>query len=184
LLARIPTNNGQNVSSSFEHLWITQLAPRAPRTKKLLFWTAALAPHDERKFWKGLGDVILNDTGTVLEVRDYSPNDLWSEENPLSSLHWSAASTSPQTDPAGSVRFFRVAGLPASTARGVLSEFDDWFSVVSGDKDSLTRAVQARKLADAYLPPCGGTIAVMAPPLGIVRRAADFLSESIAKHFS
>lgn len=184
LLGRIPTNNGKNDSSSYEHLWITQLAPRAPRTNKLLFWTAALTPQDERKFWKGLADIVSTDTNAALEVHDYSPDDLWSEEDPPSSLQWSTTATSPKTDPVGAVRFFRVAGLPASTSRGVLSEFDDWFSVVAGEKDSITRAVQARKLADAYLPPCGGTIAVMAPPLGIVRRAADFLSESIAKHFS
>lgn len=182
LLAGIPTSDEEDTRAAIEHLWITQLAPRIDKANGMLFWVPALSAPEERRFWKVLSDCVFKDTKQALQVHDLSPDDLWSDEAPPpSSLAWHAA-----TDPNREGMHFvsRAASLPSGQSRNALVDIREWYAVVAGQKESIARAARFRDLAEAYLPPCGGTIALMERPEGIVRRAADVISYQLAKKFS
>jgi hypothetical protein len=66
----------------------------------------------------------------------------------------------------------------------MLASVDHWIAVVAGQKNSLARAVESRKLTDVYLPSCGGTIGWTERPKGRIREVADIISCFIAKRFS
>lgn len=181
LLGKIPPQIGDEARKAFDYLWITQIAPRSPGVNKLLIWTPALTAKEEQLFWNGLSESVLADTGQPLHVADLSPDALWTETKPTSSLNWSSSDSAAEHP---MVRLYRVAGLPAGDSREVFREFQEWIAVVAGQKASLERAHEARDLADAYLPLRGGTIAVIETPQGLIRRLADLVSEALAKHFS
>lgn len=182
LLASIPTSYEEDARAAIQHLWITQLAPRFSKPGRMLFWTPALSPEEERKFWGNLSECVLDDTKQPLQVHDCSPDNLWNDENPRPpSLVWSS---SIDIHPSSVPRVFRASSLPSGPARESLGSISEWFTIVAGQKDSLTKAAQSRDLAEAYLPSCNGTIALMERPQGIVRRAADVLSFQLAKKFS
>lgn len=182
LICHLPTTREEDARAAIAHFWITHLAPRLDRPGRILLWTAALDPADERRLWSMLAQTASNDTDKPLRVLDLTPDQLWTDAAPLGSLVWlSQPSASAE---AATPVLLRASSLPQRDARAMLPQVDHWISVVAGQNESLRRAVECRPLTDAYLPACGGTIAWTERPQGRIREAADAISCFLAKRFS
>jgi uncharacterized protein involved in exopolysaccharide biosynthesis len=185
LVACIPTTSEADTRAAIEHFWITQMAPRLKTPRSILWWTPALEPADERRFWSMLASAAWNDTGKPLHIHDLTPDALWSEDTCPDSLKWLAAPPlKTDASAANTATLLRAAALPHSETREQLMQIDYWMAVVAGNKDSLRRASHWRLLGAAYLPPCNGTIAWTQPPAGRVRAIADVISLILARRFS
>jgi hypothetical protein len=185
LVACIPTTSEADTRAAIEHFWITQMAPRLKTPRSILWWTPALEPADERRFWSMLASAAWNDTGKPLHIHDLTPDALWSEDTGPDSLKWLAAPPlKTDASAANTATLLRAAALPHSETREQLMQIDYWMAVVAGNKDSLRRASHWRLLGAAYLPPCNGTIAWTQPPAGRVRAIADVISLILARRFS
>ena len=182
LLCNIPTSFDNDASAAISHFWITHFSPHSKLSSPILLWTLALEPEEERRLWLLLAAAAHLDTGGKLAVHDLTPDALWNESEIHESLDWISTLPSP-TDPP-QILLLRASSLPLREAREWLSQVQHWISAVSGHRLSLSRAVEARSLSDAYLPPCSGTIAWTDRPLGPIRAAADHLSNFLAKKFS
>lgn len=180
LICHLPTSFEEDARAAIAHFWITYLAPRLDQPGRILFWTAALDPDDERRFWSMLSEAAIKDTGKPIRVLDLTPGPLWSDGAPGSPLAWQTY----QPDGSEAPMLFRAASLPHRDARSMLPQVDHWIAVVAGQKQSLRRAVESRELTDAYLPACTGTIAWTERPQGKIREAADAISFFLAKRFS
>ena len=177
LVASIPATAEEDARAAIDHFWITHLAPRLTVSNRILFWTAALEPAAECRFWSMLAAAAHADTGKSLRVLDLSPDSLWAEGAPPNELEWLA-------QPSAAATVLRAARLPQGDTRRDLATVDFWLAVVAGQRDALRRSVRLRPLTDAYLPPCGGTLGLTERPRGYVREAADILSLFLAKRFS
>lgn len=182
LICHLPTSFEEDARAAIAHFWITHLAPHLDQSGPVLFWTAALDPDDERRLWSMLSDIASKDTGKPMPVLDLSPDSLWAAGPPPESLVWSSDASAGSGNQAPIL--LRAASLPQRDARAMLSRIDHWIAAVSGQKQSLQRAVKLRQLIDAYLPACGGTIAWTERPQGHIREAADAVSCFLAKRFS
>lgn len=180
LICHLPTSFEEDARAAIAHFWITYLAPRLDHPGRILFWTAALNPDDERRLWSMLAEAAIEDTGRPLRVLDLTPDPLWSDGALIESLVWL---THPSDVPETPV-LFRAASLPHRDARTMLPQVDHWIAVVAGQKESLRRAVESRQLTDAYLADCAGTIAWTERPQGKIREVADAVSNFLAKRFS
>jgi uncharacterized protein involved in exopolysaccharide biosynthesis len=182
LICHLPTALEKDARAATTHFWFTYLAPRLDHPYTILFWTVALDPIDERRFWTMLAEVAEHDTGKALEVLDLTPDSLWLDDSPVASLSWQTYlnSFSGENVPV----LVRASSLPQRDARAMFSEVDHWISVVFGQKESLRRAVDSQQMIDAYLSPCDGTIAWTERPKGKIREMADVVSCFIAKKFS
>ena len=182
LICHLPTTLEEDARAAISHFWITYLASRLDHPGRILFWTAALDPSDERRLWTMLAETAAKDTAKPMQVLDLTNDPLWADGAPPASLVWL---THPLT---GSKKeppvFLRASSLPQRDFRALLPQVDHWISVVAGQKDSLRRALESRQLTDAYLPPCAGTIAWTERPQGRIREAADVISCFLAKRFS
>jgi len=189
LVACVPATDDGEARAAVDHFWITQLAPRLNSPGVILWWTPALDPAAERRFWSMLAAAAWNDTGHLLRVHDLTPDVLWSETSRPDELEWltcppsPANLTTPSPDPE-EVTLLRASSLPHGANRDLLASVSYWMAVVGGDQDSLRRARQFRPLGEAYLPPCNGTIAWTERPSGRIRIAADVVSSILAKRFS
>ncbi|MEN9975533.1 MAG: hypothetical protein RLZZ282_1539 [Verrucomicrobiota bacterium] len=179
LVASIPTTNDTAAHAALESFWLTQLAPRLHSSPSILWWTPAIDPADERRFWSMLATIARDDTGSPMRICDLTPDHLWDENPCPESLAWSTHSSSSSPP-----YLLRASSLPHGQARDTLAHVDYWLTIVSGNKESLRRARESRSLSTAYLPPCNGTIACHHQPHGHIREAADVLSCFLAKHFS
>lgn len=189
LVANLPRSTDQDARTAIDHFWITHLAPRLNAPGHILFWTAAVDPADERRFWSLLAAAALEDTGNPIRVHDLTPDPLWSNFPRPDSLEWlphppATAHPAPPSSPHPVATIVRASSLPHGDAREVLARVDYWMSVVSGHKSTLRLAVQSRSLTGAYLPPCNGTIAWTERPEGSIRQAADVLSCFLTQRFS
>jgi hypothetical protein len=117
-----------------------------------------------------------------MQVLDLTPDPLWADQEPLKSLAW-ITDSSAIPEPASPI-LLRASSLPQHDFRCMLPQVDHWIAVVSGQKESLHRAVESRQFTDAYLPSCGGTIAWTERPEGRIREVADVVSCFLAKRFS
>lgn len=180
LEACIPTTSERETRAAIDHFWLTHLAPRLNSPCAILWWTPALDPADERRFWLMLADAAWNDTGKALWIHDLTPDSLWSETACPDSLKWLSSPTAgPQP-----ITLLRASSLPHNEARESLMQIDYWMAVLAGNKNSLRLTKQWQPLSSAYLPPCNGTIAWIEPPVGSIRANADLISLFLAKHFS
>lgn len=180
LVACIPTTHEENALDAIKHFWITHLSPRRGIRELILFWTPALDPADERRFWSMLSIVAFEDTRTPVRVLDLTPDTLWEGFDRPASLEWNVEPSA--VTPAAF--FLRASSLPHGPARERLARVDYWMAVVSGQQESLRRAATFRSLTDAYLPPCNGTIGWTERPEGPIRQAADVISGFLTKRFS
>lgn len=185
LVACIPATLETAAAGAVAHFWITHLAPRMHTPQHLLLWTPALEPTDERRFWALLAAAAWQDSGIALSVIDLTPDALWSDVDMPESLEWRGAEpAAPPPGPHFAASLQRAAGLPHGEAREGLAAVDYWLTLVAGTHASLRRANHFRPLAEAYLPPCHGTLGWTEAPDGRVRAAADILSGLLAKQFS
>ncbi len=183
LISHLPTSFEQDARTAIGHFWITHLAPRLAGPTEVLFWTPSLDPEEERRIWTLLADAVWKDTGKPIRIHDLTPDALWSgADRKETNMDWSSAP--PLRSEGQSPTVLRASGLPNSEARAFLTDVDHWIAVVSGQKESLARAVASRPLTDVYLPPCSGTIAWTERPEGPIRQAADIISNFLAKRFS
>ena len=182
LVAKLPTTHERDAHEAVERFWITHLSPRLRSQEQILFWSAALDPSEERRFWSLLATVAFDDDGKSIHVLDLTPDSLWDDGQHPDSLVWIPPSTAP-ADKQTTV-FLRASALPHGTAREQLTTVDYWMALVSGHKQSLRRAASYRHLTDAYLPPCNGTIGWTERPEGPIRQAADLVSDFLTKRFS
>jgi uncharacterized protein involved in exopolysaccharide biosynthesis len=180
LVACIPTTHEENAIDAIKHFWITRLSPRRGTRELILFWTPALDPADERRFWSMLSIVAFEDTRTPVRVLDLTPDTLWEGFDPPASLEWNVEPSAVTP----TAFFLRASSLPHGPARERLARVDFWMAVVSGQQESLRRAATFRSLTDAYLPPCNGTIGWTERPEGPIRQAADVISGFLTKRFS
>lgn len=178
IACNIPANSLQDATEATEQFWLTHLAPKLDTSGPVLFWTPAADLADEQRFWTLLASVVKNDTGQSLRVHDLTPDTLWDATDLPEALEWTPVS--PPSHPI----VLRASSLPHGSARELLSDVQHWLSLVSGNQDAIRRAVQFRKLSDAYLPPCGGTIGWTERPDGPVRSTADHVSHFLARKFS
>ncbi|MCB1131493.1 MAG: hypothetical protein KDN05_10220 [Verrucomicrobiae bacterium] len=177
-VVQLPADDADGLAAAMRRFWITHLGRPASADADTLVWTHALAPDDERRFWQALGDCALADGRGEPLVRDLSPDGLWNDSAAPPTLRW-------ETRGHGSGhRFLRASTLPHGPERDALAEVSRWFTAVTGDADYLTRAADGRALTDACLPPCNGTVAVIARPSGAFRRFADKISIFLAQRFS
>ena len=186
LVADIPTSDADQAHAAMKHFWITRLAPLTSAGDPLLLWTPALEAADERRFWSLLAEAAWTDTGLPVRVCDLTPDDLWNDGPACPEfLDWSTQEpVSPPSNKTIAATLLRAAALPHGDARLALGRVHRWLAVVAGHKDSLGRAARFRQLSDAYLPPCGGTIAWTAALNGRIRTTADLLSAFLTKRFS
>lgn len=182
LICHLPTTLEEDARAAIAHLWITYLAPRLDHHGKILFWTAALDPADERRLWTMLAETAAKDAAKPMQVIDLTPDPLWADDAPVTSLVW--LDHPPEGFENETLVLLRASSLPQRDLRSVLSQVDHWISVVAGQKKSLRRAIKSRQLTDAYLPPCAGTIAWTERPKGRIREVADVISCFLAKRFS
>jgi hypothetical protein len=182
LICQLPTTLENDAKAAIGHFWITYLAPLLDRPCRILFWTAALAPVDERRLWAMLAEAAANDAAQPIRVLDLTNDLLWADDPVPASLVW-LNDPSTSFEDATSV-LLRASALPHRDFRATLAQVDHWISVVAGQKDSLRRAVESRQLTDAYLPACDGTIAWTERPNGRIRELADVVSCLLAKRFS
>lgn len=178
IACNIPANSLQDATEAAEQFWLTHLAPRLDISGPILFWTPAADLADEQRFWTLLASVVKNDTGQPLRVHDLTPDALWNATDLPEALEWTPFS------PPSLPMILRASSLPHGPARELLSDVQHWLSLVSGNQDAIRRAVLFRKLSDAYLPPCGGTIGWTERPNGPVRSTADHVSHFLARKFS
>ena len=189
LVACIPTTGDEETRAAIHHYWITQLAPRLNTAGSILWWTPALDPDDERRFWTLLASTACEDTGKPIHIHDLTPDALWDDVACPDWVKWHAGSPptanvpSLPTAPNGAI-FFRASSQPRNETRESLRKIGCWMTVLSGNMDSLRRASQCLPLCAAYLPPCDGTIVMTSPPEGRIRAAADIISLYLAKRFS
>jgi hypothetical protein len=188
LVSCIPTTFEKDARAAIGHFWITRLAPRINTPAHILFWTPALEPGDERRFWSLLASATWDDTGKIIRILDLTPDSLWNDDARPDSLEWSAyplpSDTNQQTSSHFAATILRASSLPHGDARELLAQVDYWMAVVAGQRESLRRAAHFRPLTDAYLPPCDGTIGWTERPHGSIRVAADLISRYLAKRFS
>jgi uncharacterized protein involved in exopolysaccharide biosynthesis len=183
LITHLPITFEEDAKKAVEHFWITHLAPHLSGQAQVLFWTPAIDPKEERRLWLMLAQTVFADTGRALGVFDLTPDSLWSDnEDSNTSLIWKATPQDCTNHDTSWV--IRAAALPNSPARVPMAAVNHWIAVVTGTKESLSRAVAARALTDVYLPPCSGTIAWIERPDGPIRQAADLLSCFLARRFS
>lgn len=182
LICHLPTALEEDSRAAIAHFWITYLSPRLDRSNIILLWTAALEPDDERRLWTLLSETAAKDTGKPMHVLDLTPDSIWADADSLKSLAWQPHSSDDLQN--GNAAILRASSLPLRDTRALLQGVDHWISVVAGQKKSLQKAVDSRRVTDAYLPACGGTIAWTERPQGRIREVADAISCSIAKHFS
>lgn len=176
---QLPGGEGPGIQPALRRFWITRLDKLG---SPALFWTSALDPDDERRFWSALAEIVLADGRGKLLVRDLSPDGLWTSAPLPGSLNWIGADVDGGHD--GSHCFLRASDLPPGADRGKLAAVSRWFFAVSGDAAHLALAADARSLTDACLPPCAGTVAMIDPPIGMFRIIADKLSRFLAERFS
>lgn len=182
-MAQISSASEADATIAIEQLWISHLAPHRNTPAHVLWWTPALDPAAERRFWSLLATAAWNDSGKPLRIHDLSPNSLWSDANRPSSLEWLEANAEPPATPCA-ITLLRAANLPHGEARELFAGSESWIAVVAGNKNSLRRSAEFRSLTDAYLPPCAGTLVLAERPVGVIRAAADVVSCSLAKRFS
>ena len=182
LICHLPTTLEKDAKAAIAHFWITYLAPSLDRPGRILFWTAALDPDDERRLWTMLAEAAAEDAAMPIQVLDLTPDPLWAAAALPASLIWLADSSAgfENENPV----ILRASSLPHRESRAMLAEVDHWISAVAGQKDSLSRAIDSRQLTDAYLPACDGTIAWTERPKGRIREMADVVSCFLAKRFS
>lgn len=180
LIGTVPAEGaGDDAPSMVERLWISELAPRSGGQPRMLLWTAAITPAEERAWWTMLGEAASGDTGKPLQVIDLTPDSLWEEAGVPGVLGWGNALDTPAEN-----AVFRASGLPQGAARKMLGSVEIWFALIAGRRDALRKMGRIRHLAGIYLPPCAGTIAWIERPSGRVRQVADLLSLFLAKRFS
>ena len=156
LICHLPTSFEEDARAAIAHFWITYLAPRLDHPGRILFWTAALDPDDERRLWSMLSEAAhRRHRQTDARARSHAGPTLgrWRTggiRSPGRPIH---------PDGSEAPVLFRAASLPHRDARAMLPQVDHWIAVVAGQKQSLRRAVESRELTDAYLPACAGTIA-------------------------
>jgi len=185
LITYIPSTYEKDARNAIDQFWITHLVPRLPATEYILFWTPALNPADERRFWAMLAAAAYQDTGKALRIFDLSPDALWSDDLLPESLEWrTLPSATPPSSPTHAATVLRAADLPHGDARELFARADYWMAVVAGHRNSLRRTTKFKALSDAYLTPCNGTIAWTERPVGHLRATADVLSRFLAKKFS
>lgn len=182
LVAHIPASHDADARAAIDHFWITHLAPRLQASGHILWWTPALDPADERRFWTMLAAAATHDSGHNLRIHDLTPDALWSQVPIPDGLEWLAAPCTPA--PPATATLLRASGLPHGATRDLFAQVDHWLALVAGQQGSLRRAVEFRELCDAYLPPCNGTLAWTERPEGAIRERADELSCFLAKRFS
>lgn len=182
LICFLPTTLEEDARSAIENFWITHVSPHLEHSSPILFWTSSLQPEDERRLWSILANVIHNDTGKPMRVLDLTPDQLWNEQENLETLIW--LDHQGEDLDLNDHLFTRAVSLPSHELRKDLIYVQHWISVVSGEKLSLRKARKIRQITDAYLPPCGGTIAWIERPEGRIRELVDVLSTILAKHFS
>ncbi len=208
LVVCVPDTADENARLAIEHFWITHLGPRLGSYRRILFWTAAVKPEEERDFWTMLAAAAHADTGRTIQVQDLSPDALWSEARRPDVLEWFSHIPSQQPAPADfpfpplaqnvlktsplpnannepvAATLLRAGSLPQGEAREMLARVDYWLTLVAGQKEALQTAVRNRPLTAAYLQPSDGTIAWIERPTGFIRRGADSISLFLAKRFS
>jgi len=189
LVACIPNASDEDVQDAIDHYWLTNLAPLLNSPNSILWWTPSLEPDEERRFWTMLATAAWNDTGKPIHIHDLTPDALWDNVDCAESLKWHSdpplsANPHPLLLSPNATTLFRASSLPHSEARESLMKIGYWMAVLSGDKESLSRASQWLPISSTYLPPCNGTIAWIEPPVGRIRAAADALSLFLAKRFS
>jgi uncharacterized protein involved in exopolysaccharide biosynthesis len=189
LAACIPTTSDENARAAIHHYWITQLAPRLNTPSSILWWTPALDPGDERRFWTMLASAARDDTGKPIHIHDLTPDALWDDVACPDYVKWHAGPppTANASSPAlisNGATLFRASSLPHCETRESLMKIDCWMTVLSGNVDSLHRTDQYLPVCTTYLPPCGGTIVLTSPPAGRIRAAADVISLYLAQRFS
>lgn len=182
LICHLPTSLEEDARAAIANFWITYLAPRLDHTGRILFWTAALDPDDERRLWSMLAEASGKDTGQPMQVIDLTPDSLWTDGARIASLDW-ANHPSVGSEIETPV-LLRASSLPRRDSRAILPQVDHWIAVVAGQKESLRKAFESRQLTDAYLPVCDGTIAWTERPEGRIREGADVISCILAKRFS
>lgn len=182
LICHLPTSLEGDTQAAIAHFWITYLAPRLDQPENILFWTAALDPADERRLWSLLAEAAVKDTGKPMKVVNLTPDSLWEDEPSSESLLW--LTHSKEDSPSQGATLLRASSLPRRESRAALSQIDHWIAAVAGQKESLQRSVGSRRLIDAYLPSCSGTIAWTERPEGKIREAADVISSFLAKRYS
>ena len=189
LMAQIPSSPEAASRAAIEQLWITHLAPHRNTPTHVLWWTPALDPAAERQLWTLLAAAAWNDCDKPLRIHDLTPDFLWNDASRPLSLEWlytydADAAPGPTHPPSSAITLLRAANLPHGEARELFAGAESWIAVVAGHKDSLRRSAEFRKLSDAYLPPCAGTLVWAEQPTGAIRAAADILSYTLAKRFS
>lgn len=182
LLCDVTMEPEESAQEAIMKFWITHLAPRLDGSVTLLFWTGALEPEDERRFWLLLGNAAQRDTGKALEIVDLNPDALWGEGGPVTSIDWRAVTSSRLGDAGGAL--LRASSLPQHELRPILAKVEQWVAVVAADKDSLERAGDQREIVAAYLPQCDGTIAWTIQPAGRIEQMSGEISKFIAMRFS
>ncbi len=182
LICHLPTTFEEDARAAIAQFWITYLAPRLDRAGRILFWTAALDPADERRLWTMLAEAAADDAAKPIQVLDLTPDPLWENGAAPASLVWLTPLSSGFENETAVL--LRASSLPHRDSRAILPQVDHWISVVAGQKESLSRAVRSRQLTDAYLPACDGTIAWTERPKGRIREVADAVSCFLAKRFS
>ncbi len=185
LVAAISSGDGEEAALMVGQFWFTVLAPRLGGGERILLWTAALGPEEERAFWAMLAAAASGDTGKPLRVVDLSEDAVWEGGQPPVSLDWAAAPVGeqPSGDPVA-FSLLRASGLPRGGSREALAAVGCWFAVVAGRRDALGCVARQRPLTEVYLPPCDGTIGWMDRPHGRIRQMADLVSIFLAKRFS
>jgi uncharacterized protein involved in exopolysaccharide biosynthesis len=182
LICHLPTTMEEDAKAAIAHFWITYLAPRLARPGRILFWTAALDPADERRLWTMLAEAAADDAAKPMRVLDLTPDPLWTDGAAPASLVWLTHPSNGFEDEPPVL--LRASSLPHRESRAMLEQVERWIAVVAGQKKSLSRAVESRQLTDAYLPACDGTIGWTERPKGRIREAADVVSCFLAKRFS
>jgi len=178
LLATFPLGDDEAYRKAVSDFWINTLSPRLNQKSRILFWNTALEIPEERKFWETLASVTEQDGVKQLVVQDLSLDALWQDTLRPMTLLWN------QDNSDLGKRILRASGLPTAEHRKSLETVEFWMTPVVSEKDSLSKVLASQSTTNAYLPKCNGTLVLLTPPKGNIRRLGDIASAFITQRFS
>lgn len=182
LLAQFYTPAEEDDTELITNFWITHFSPQLRKPQHILFWTSAIDPADERRFWTLLATVASKDSGKTIRVHDLTADALWDDCEMPESLIWTNGC--PQEKIQSNPIIVRASAPPSGPERELLFEVDYWITLVSGQASSLRLVAKHRPFTDSCLPPCNGTIGWIKATSDPIRQAADSISFFLATRFS